>query len=391
MNELREISTLLFIINLITMIAVIISLGIAPAITRKSLLFGVRIPEDGANSEEVIQLKKKYVKLIVIAGIIAIAILIVQYILWPDVSLLAVLYLPLLLVAVQFVVFVSLWKRAVVLKAKNNWKVPMTATVDTSSAVQRERIWAFSKVWYGVSILITLALIGLSLIKYPSLPEQIATHWGFDMQPDAWSDKTIWTVFMLPLISLGTVIAMMIGNITVYRMKLQVSAEHPKLSYAQHCIYRRMMTTAIGITTLMMAMLFGFLQLMAIEVYIPTTPIMTIVTILMIIACCVPVTYVYLKAGQGGCKLRPAIEEEDVPKNNTETESVMKFNRGDDRFWKLGMFYYNEDDPAMLVEDRLGMNTGFNYAHTTSKVVTFLLIIMTAAVYIGTTIMFFKI
>ena len=45
--------------------------------------------------------------------------------------------------------------------------------------------------------------------------------------------------------------------------------------------------------------------------------------------------------------------------------------------------------PAMIVEDRFGTNSGFNYARTSSKIVTTMLIIITVAVYIGTTIMFF--
>ena len=38
MNELREISTLLFAINLITTFAVVLVLGISPIVTRKSLV-----------------------------------------------------------------------------------------------------------------------------------------------------------------------------------------------------------------------------------------------------------------------------------------------------------------------------------------------------------------
>ena len=64
--------------------------------------------------------------------------------------------------------------------------VPRTGTVDTSSAVQREQIWRFPKAWYVLSALIIIVISIISVIKYPSLQAQIPTHWGFDMQPDAW-------------------------------------------------------------------------------------------------------------------------------------------------------------------------------------------------------------
>ena len=390
MNELREISTLLFIINLITMVAVILVIGIAPVVTRKSLLFGVRIPEEATTRAEVRKLKRNYINTMTIGGAIAIAILIAQYLLWPELSLLAVLYLPLLLIALQFIIFVSLWKKAVELKAKNNWTVPMITTVDTSSAVQRERFWGFSKGWYIVSALIVVVLIVLSIMKYPSLPAQIPTHWGFDMQPDAWASKSLWSVLSMAIIALIFVVAMMFSNIIIYRMKLQVSTEHPELSYAQHRIYRRMMSEAIGVMTIALTLFLGLLQLMAIDVLRLTTTVMTVATVLMVLACCVPFTYIYIKAGQGGCKLKPIISETDVRMSSSTARTSPKFNRGDDKFWKLGMFYYNEDDVSVLVEDRFGMNTGFNYARTSSKIVTVLLIIMTVAVYIGTTIIFFK-
>jgi len=401
MNELREASTMLFGINLITMLVVVITIGIAPIITRKSFLFGVRITEEAAKMPEAIKLKQSYIKLMVAGGVLMITILIAQYLLFPDISLLAMLYLPMIMVAFQFIVFVSAWKKAVVLKQQNNWTVPRTATVDTTSAVQREQIWNFPKKWYVVSGLIIVVIIVFSLIKYPSLPAQIVTHWGFDMQPDAWANKSVWTVLMMPIITLVLLVGMMLGNIVIYRVKLQVSAESPELSYAQHRIYRKMMSGAIGIMTLMLTIFFSIFQLMTIEVFIPSTVVMVVIMILMIVASCTPCTYVYFKAGQGGCKLKLDIDEiagqarnDKVRGNNNGSleipKATLKFNRGDDKFWKLGMFYYNEDDPAMFVEDRFGTNSGFNYARTSSRIVTALLIIMVITVYIGTTVMFFN-
>lgn len=51
-------------------------------------------------------------------------------------------------------------------------------------------------------ILATIAALGFGIWALPNLPEQVATHWGFDGRPDGWSSRTT-AVFVLPMIGLG--------------------------------------------------------------------------------------------------------------------------------------------------------------------------------------------
>lgn len=45
-----------------------------------------------------------------------------------------------------------------------------------------------------------------------------------------------------------------------------------------------------------------------------------------------------------------------------------KINRDDDRYWKLGTFYINPDDPALFVEKRFGSGWTNNFARPFSWV-----------------------
>ena len=54
-----------------------------------------------------------------------------------------------------------------------------------------------------------------------------------------------------------------------------------------------------------------------------------------------------------------------------------------DEHWKLGMFYYNPDDPALLVEKRLGIGYTFNFARGQSWVIMALLIMIPVAIAIA--------
>ncbi len=51
-------------------------------------------------------------------------------------------------------------------------------------------------------ILATLAALAFGAWALPDLPQEVATHWGFDGKPDGWSSRST-AVFVLPVIGLG--------------------------------------------------------------------------------------------------------------------------------------------------------------------------------------------
>lgn len=51
-------------------------------------------------------------------------------------------------------------------------------------------------------VLVALMFVA-GAILYPRLPGTIPTHWGASGAPDAWSAKSFWSVFSLPLLCLG--------------------------------------------------------------------------------------------------------------------------------------------------------------------------------------------
>lgn len=54
-----------------------------------------------------------------------------------------------------------------------------------------------------------------------------------------------------------------------------------------------------------------------------------------------------------------------------------------DEHWKMGLFYYNPEDPALLVEKRLGIGYTFNFARGPAWVILALVIIMPVALAIA--------
>ena len=392
MSELRDMQMPLFVINLILMVFVTFFVSILPIITRKSLLFGVRVPEAAGKSPEAARLKGGYIATVLAGGVALTALLVAQYIAAPDYTLLATMYFFLPLMALQYGAFIPRWKAALALKAEKGWGTATPALADTRSAVEREKLLSFPKVWYLVCLGLILAVSVLSLVRYPLLPDPIPTHWNAQMQPDAWSDKNLLTVLMLPLVALGTMLIMAGSNIAIYRMKLQVDAENPALSYAQHRRYRRMMSHGLGVVTAAITVFILFTQLMMLDlVVLRSSALLLALTVALIVISCAPFAYITLKAGQGGNKLR--IPPEEIQTQLGHPQGPIRAahpERGDDRYWKLGLFYYNKDDPAMLIEDRFGTNGGFNYARPAVQITAGILAAVIVVTYALITVFFLR-
>jgi uncharacterized membrane protein len=69
-----------------------------------------------------------------------------------------------------------------------------------------------------------------------------------------------------------------------------------------------------------------------------------------------------VKTGQGGSRLSkvdPVIEK-------GENKAV---RRDEDQYWKLGIIYFNPEDPALIVEKRFGVGWTLNFARPVALII----------------------
>jgi len=186
-------------------------------------------------------------------------------------------------------------------------------------------------------------------------------------------------------------ILLMLGsNIVIFYTKLQVSLENPVLSYAQHRLYRRLISHMLGFVTLMITLMFVLMTPMILNLYIPSTSVLYGGILILTILILIPSIWVPVKAGQGGSKLNPVLtaQEEKEMKNFSKLSFRPSVDRGDDSYWILGLFYYNRGDPSLFVEDRFGNNGGFNLAKTAGKIIAVSIAVLVIATYVFSTILF---
>jgi len=124
-------NTALFTINLAVYILCGCIFVIMPRLTAKSFLFGVKIPSEQAGCPEAVSLKKQYVRACLLGALFMIFMCVIQYVLWPKMTLLAVMYFPFLLIPLCFAAYVPNWKKALRLKEEKRWhtaEMPFTET-----------------------------------------------------------------------------------------------------------------------------------------------------------------------------------------------------------------------------------------------------------------------
>ena len=365
-------------------------LAVLPRITRKSLLFGVRIPDSAQNDTDVIRMKRIYTSIMIGADVLLLAGGAWLYLIRPDSVLLLSLYQPTVLVAVQYTVFIPLWKSAIRMKAEKNWHVLNIGTSQTAVSSVKGRLKNMPWGWYVISVVLCVLAAVFAMAEYPSLPDILVTHWNGNMTADAWAPKSLTVVFIMPLVSLAMILIMLGSNIILYFTKLQVSLENPVLSYAQHKLYRRIMSHMLGFITVIMTLMFLLMMPMVLNLYIPSASVMFIGIFVLTVLMVIPPILITVKAGQAGSKLKPVL----TPREEKEMQSFSALSfgraidRGDDLFWKLGLFYYNKEDPSLFVEDRFGSNGGINLAKPAGKIIVAVIVLFVAATYVFSTVLF---
>ena len=364
---------------------------IIPHLTRKSYLFGVRIPAEEAGCEEAVQMKKNYMTVCLFGMKILLVICAAQFIFLREKTLFTTLYLPLFLIPVYFIAFVPNWKKALRLKKEQGWTVSNVSVTEIKSSNARGDLSSIPYIWYILGALIVFIVLLLTIIRYPLLPDLIPTNFNANMEADSWVEKSWLTALQLPLVNLGMLLIMFFVAVAIVKAKLQIDPHNPRLSFAQHRVYRRRMGHSIGFITLVISIIIAIPCFMLLypdaSVWNIDGKVLLWIMLILTILAIFPVIMVLIVTGQGGCKVK--INPADIDSTNINTSEAQNKERIDDKYWKLGMFYYNPGDPAIIVEERFGSQLSFNFAHLPVKIGTGLLALSLIALYVWLTIILF--
>ncbi|WP_047984628.1 DUF1648 domain-containing protein [Ornithinibacillus californiensis] len=326
-----------------------ISMMFIPYWTRRTESFGVTIPEGVYSNSNIKKLRKQYVLWTALASILVTALfLVLGSSEGIDESTYAFIFSALIFLYLIGTFFIYLFFHRVMkrLKKTEQWGKEKAQQVFISTEFRKEKL-NHSNLWFGISFLITIAIIALTFVLYDRIPEKIPMQYNFDGEITNWATKSPKSLLLMPIMSLYLTLLFMFLNTMIAKAKQQISAERPKESLQQNIIFRRRWSAYLISTGIGLALLFAFIQLSFI--FNMNQQLMTIIPLVFAGIITIWAIILSITTGQGGSRVKVSTG------SNGEV-----IDRDDDKHWKLGVFYFNPNDPAIFLEKRFGVGWTIN-------------------------------
>jgi uncharacterized membrane protein len=208
---------------------------------------------------------------------------------------------------------------------------------------------------------------------WQDIPRRLILHWGAHGQPDRWAERSLGEVFF-PLILAAVILLTM--TLLLYGIAHWLRPIYAGGLEGEHeSRYRRTASILLLALEYWIAVLFSWLSVRPLLPNSLQRPPVAIAMIPALIA--VVSTAILMWLGQGGSRISPV--------QQGEFESTKPVgDRTEDRFWKLGIFYFNRDDPCVMVEKRFGIGYTVNFARPIAWVI--MLLPMLAVIAVTTTV-----
>jgi uncharacterized membrane protein len=318
----------------------------APAVTRPTLQFGVRVPPEHTGAAVIRRERRAYYWR---SAVVAVCCAALAVILWDPGSRWLPRLILLLEVAADVGCFWLARRKITAVKTAEGWYAGLRQTVvaDTSWRTQRQ---PFPVRWLipAIGVIVATAVIGV--IRYPHLPAHLAAGLGaLGGRRVARSPVSAFAVVVAQVYVTGMWTGLLV---LVYRSRPDIDAADPAASLRG---YRKLLDSfaraallllALVDLTLLLATLqrWQLYQLTGASAALPLVP--AAAGVLILIAVATRAGWQRSRAACGGPRPEPAAA-----------------NRDDDRFWKAGLIYVNRGDPAIVVAARVGVGWTLNFGN----------------------------
>lgn len=342
-----------------------------PYLMRKKICFGIRIPENAFNDEDIARIRKNYIKqvltgaaIIVVLGIIA----------GFNFGIEAAMYMQsasiILYLIVVYSAYVSAWKKVKAVKAERKWLENATNIAIATTGTEKINFSA-NPLWFLVHIMVLAVTIVIGLLLYEQMPEMVPINYDLSGNPIGYAAKSMQLVFFAPGIQFFMLLLFGFIYVVILKTKRNIDEDRIEESIEQNRLFKNrwLMFTIVG--ALVMELMFLFMQLSFVGVFTDMNMVfyVTMAGVAIIIGM---VVFIAIKTGQSGNRIK-------LTKNEKTGEVI---NRDDDKYWKLGMFYFNKDDPSLFVEKRFGVGFTNNFAHP----MAWIILIVVFAIIIASTV-----
>lgn len=296
---------------------------VLPRISPRGLLFGVDVGEDAAAGNRARELTASWTRsgFVVLVGSLAVA-AVALWTMEPPGSALVATLLPVLAFLGLYLAF---HRRAREMRGPTAIPLPEEAPPLPAHGGPHAALFVFA-----ICVGLALVLLARTVEAWPRIPERVPIHFGASGLPDGWAEKSVASVFLVPI--LGLVMAVVLGASTAL------------VSFVRDAT--RTVVTAYmgGIALIVQAMLLvlGSRSLdvaLGLREGLGPSPWVFLALLL-----------VWTFGGLVWIALRTRTMQLAAPV-------------ADDRFWKAGLIYVNRDDPSLVVPKRFGIGYTLNFGN----------------------------
>ena len=254
---------------------------------------------------------------------------------------------------VPFAFMLVFRRKVAALKQERGW----SAARQTAAALVAEDDVprAIPLAWNLLYLPVALAVAGIGIAAWPSMPDMIPMHADFAGNVTDFAPKSIGTVFGFPLAVIAFMAAAFtFSHWTMARSKRPVDPNAPVASALAYGMFVRAQSIFLLTTGLIVSGAIG------VSFMLSTTGAIGLgESAAIVLAACVPVTVgaiaLALVYGQSGARLARRLQA-----SGANDEDALPAD--DDRHWKLGVFYFNPDDPSLWLPERFGIGWTMNLA-----------------------------
>jgi uncharacterized membrane protein len=364
-------NSIFFITMIIVFLTVTIALAFIPYFTRKTECFGIAVPEKEYANPLLKSCRKQYTVINLVIGVIIFGGCIVWFALSESTSYFAT-YAVLIQIIVAFFVYLRYHRIVRQLKERSEWKndVSSTISVDLSSE-SKEYIPAGWLLLFPAVIIITVVL---GFVLYDKIPGSVPIHYDMAGNVNRHAHKSYGLIFFAPLMQLLMAALFTFIFYVVKSRRRRIDPSDEAESRRRGNIFRRSMGIFAIVGGFLMLLSFAFIQLSITEIVSMTASVT--VTLVSAALICIFAIVIGVRVGQGGGRVKGSVK--------VKRDSSGRLNiKDDDSFWKLGMFYFNPDDPSVFVEKRFGVGYTVNFGRPLTYVCIAGLIALIVVITVG--------
>lgn len=335
-----------------------------PHLMPKRECFAVTIPDAGSSDPGIKRLKQSFSAIVAGATLVFTAICGACMLADPERAFLVALVVSeLILFFGSYGLMLYFRRKAIALKQVRGWKAQTAKHVGFVAEEPAPK--PVSQKW-DLLFLIPIAITGLiCIVGYPLMPERIATNVGLSGQVNNWVPKTPISAAFPFLIVVFLDACFAFSHWSILRSKKGIDAARPAASawaYGAFARAQSMLLVGLGTMLSFLGPIIALSFMGVITMMQAMLPILVMLVVVLVVV--IAVTMVY---GQNGARLLRRMEETDsMPVD-------------DDRYWKLGIFYWNRDDASLFVPERFGVGWTINLGRPAAWAIIAGFVVVTAA------------